>query len=88
MLERIYGKSLFSGDAQNMASATIIENPELLKLKEECEKTVCPSETMTEKPVVPSVPMKGPINKQIETRTSDGKRRITPMYIPPAPDVG
>lgn len=25
-----------------------------------------------------------PTNKQIETRTSDGKRRITPMFIPVA----
>ncbi|XP_068087033.1 protein HIRA [Anabrus simplex] len=36
----------------------------------------------------PLTPHKGPINKQIETRTSDGKRRITPMFIPPAPDTG
>jgi hypothetical protein len=32
-------------------------------------------------------PAKAPINKQIETRTSDGKRRITPMFIPPPPDI-
>ena len=25
---------------------------------------------------------KAPIHKQIETRTADGKRRITPMFIP------
>lgn len=34
-----------------------------------------------------STPVKGPINKQIETRTSDGRRRITPMFIPPPPDI-
>lgn len=28
-----------------------------------------------------------PINKQIETRRPDGKRRITPMYFPPTQDT-
>ncbi|KAI5736112.1 hypothetical protein M8J76_000123 [Diaphorina citri] len=28
-----------------------------------------------------------PTRKQIETRTSDGRRRITPIYIPPTPDT-
>lgn len=31
----------------------------------------------------PPTPQRAPINKQIETRTPDGKRRITPMFIPP-----
>lgn len=31
--------------------------------------------------------VKAPINKQIETKTTDGKRRITPMFIPPPPEV-
>ena len=26
---------------------------------------------------------KGPTDKQIEARTSDGRRRITPIFIPP-----
>lgn len=30
----------------------------------------------------PSTPIKAAIHKQIETRTADGKRRITPMFIP------
>lgn len=30
----------------------------------------------------PSTPVKAAIHKQIETRTADGKRRITPMFIP------
>ena len=29
------------------------------------------------------IPIKGPLDKQIEVKTSDGRRRITPMYIPP-----
>ncbi|XP_074603057.1 histone cell cycle regulator-like protein isoform X2 [Brevipalpus obovatus] len=31
--------------------------------------------------------LKGPTDKQIETRMSDGRRRITPLYIPPPMDV-
>lgn len=30
----------------------------------------------------PLTPIKAAIHKQIETRTADGKRRITPMFIP------
>lgn len=32
--------------------------------------------------------LKGPTDKQIETRMPDGRRRITPLYIPPDPDTG
>lgn len=30
----------------------------------------------------------GPTDKQIETRLADGRRRITPLFIPPPPDIG
>ncbi|KAG8234852.1 hypothetical protein J437_LFUL014701 [Ladona fulva] len=99
--ERMYGKSLAMywqggvGGGIGGPATTIVENPELLSLKEEAEKKAAndaastpvssgPTETGSERPTV--VPPKGPINKQIETRTSDGKRRITPMYIPDAGD--
>lgn len=36
---------------------------------------------------IPSPPPAKPISKQIETRTADGKRRITPMFIPLNPDI-
>jgi len=32
--------------------------------------------------------IRGPIDKQIETRTADGKRRITPKFLLPQNDVG
>ncbi|GFR01595.1 protein HIRA [Trichonephila clavata] len=32
--------------------------------------------------------IKGPTDKQIETRLADGRRRITPLFIPPPPDIG
>ncbi|GIY07833.1 protein HIRA [Caerostris darwini] len=36
----------------------------------------------------PSLHIKGPTDKQIETRLADGRRRITPLFIPPPPDIG
>lgn len=32
--------------------------------------------------------IKGPTDKQIETRMPDGRRRITPLFIPPDPEIG
>lgn len=41
-----------------------------------------PAEMESREPQTVSSPMKQAIHKQIETRTKDGKRRITPMFIP------
>ncbi|XP_063222782.1 protein HIRA [Bacillus rossius redtenbacheri] len=83
--ERMYGKSL----ATSACQSSIVENPELLGFGSKGDSGISAPVTnhvdSEEKPVVPQSPMKGPINKQIETRTSDGKRRITPMFIPPVP---
>lgn len=38
-----------------------------------------------------ATPTKTPLpvsTKQVETRTSDGRRRITPICVAPAPDIG
>ncbi|XP_011629454.1 protein HIRA [Pogonomyrmex barbatus] len=81
--ERLYGKPLVQGGCM------VMEAPELLNLKQ-------PASNQSSQVSVPSIPpvtntattpVKGPINKQIETRTSDGKRRITPMFIPPPADT-
>jgi protein HIRA/HIR1 len=86
----MYGKFLSPSARQTC----VVETPELLEVQEkqaEVKDATFPanqSESATEQPVTQRTPMKGPINKQIETRTSDGKRRITPMFIPPAPDSG
>ncbi|EGI67467.1 Protein HIRA [Acromyrmex echinatior] len=67
-----------------------MEAPELLNLKQPASNQ---SFQVSSAPSIPPVtntvttPVKGPINKQIETRTSDGKRRITPMFIPPPADT-
>ncbi|XP_047105230.1 protein HIRA-like, partial [Schistocerca piceifrons] len=95
--EHMYGKSL---SAASGAGAGVVETPELLAVREKAEKAAAEkvaadtrqTNGSLEQPAAsvsqPSTPLKGPTNKQIETRTSDGKRRITPMYIPPAPDAG
>lgn len=69
-----------------------MEAPELLNLKTSTPPTqTAPAPVSTssvQPPTTPlTTPVKGPINKQIETRTSDGKRRITPMFIPPPSDT-
>lgn len=68
----------------------VMEAPELLNLKPPAppSQQQVPSTNSVPAPLNTSTtPAKGPINKQIETRTSDGKRRITPMFIPPPPDI-
>lgn len=81
--QRLYGKSLGNHLTSNLN--TIIENPELLKLQEhmrqeENRNDLKPASTqLNAKPVVQ---IKGPTDKQIETRMPDGRRRITPLFIP------
>lgn len=69
-----------------------MEAPELLNLKTSAPSTQTTQITTSTNSIYPptttsTTPAKGPINKQIETRTSDGKRRITPMFIPPPSDT-
>ena len=71
----------------------VVETPALLQLQDQSVSKaagISPSgSTATvEDRKTTATPIKGPINKQIETRTSDGRRRITPMFIPPTPDRG
>lgn len=74
-----------------------MEAPELLKVSKITPPPAAPAKEPLPAPppattcvqTVNSVltsPTKGPTNKQIETRTSDGKRRITPMFVPVAPE--
>lgn len=84
--ERLYGKPLVQG------GCTVMEAPELLNLKTSTPSTqptsAPPNINLVHPPTTTTTtPAKGPINKQIETRTSDGKRRITPMFIPPPSDT-
>ncbi|XP_042235898.1 protein HIRA-like [Homarus americanus] len=83
---KLYGKSALT--SASSLNPTIIENPELLRLREE-ERARAKAATASEQSQrpAPPTPQRAPINKQIETRTADGKRRITPMFIPPTEGV-
>jgi len=85
----MYGKSLQVPNS--LASRTIVETPELLAVREAQRQkqptTPTKVNSVSKQPSLSASPMKGP-SKQIETRTSDGKRRITPMFIPQVVDNG
>lgn len=85
--EKMYGIS----PLERHNNTLLIENPAILKmngasvLKSEAQKVDIVKETKQppKNLMKPSPPM---LKKQIETRTSDGRRRITPIFIPPTPD--
>ncbi|XP_053650542.1 protein HIRA [Cherax quadricarinatus] len=83
---KLYGKS--ARTTASSVNPTIIENPELLRLREEerLRAKAANASEQSQRPAPPT-PQRAPINKQIETRTADGKRRITPMFIPPTEGV-
>ncbi|KAK7024654.1 hypothetical protein SK128_009629 [Halocaridina rubra] len=81
---KLYGKSALT--SASSVNPTIIENPEILRLREEEKAKAERNKELSQKPT-PTTPLRAPINKQIETRTADGKRRITPMFIPPSEGV-
>lgn len=82
--EKLYGKL-------NKENFAIIEEPEILKVKKpfpETDSKPKPVETPIAQPEVKKItnsssvaPPITPNRKQIETRTADGKRRITPLFI-------
>ncbi|XP_075230856.1 histone cell cycle regulator-like protein [Lycorma delicatula] len=84
LYERLYGKSMVGG---RDSSAIALENPELLGISEGEKIKVAQPPPPLQPPPTP-VLHPSPTNKQIETRTSDGRRRITPIFIPPTPDNG
>lgn len=92
----MYGKSLQKNWNQSFISSQIVENPELLQAMEKnndevlCEKTEHsefsqPAKNGISEPIKPAATVFVPANKQIETRLPSGKRRITPMFLTPAP---
>ncbi|XP_037028576.1 protein HIRA homolog [Bradysia coprophila] len=91
LYQRMYGKSA-NIDMVQPEKDVIIEYPELVNVAKErptvnhsneirAENNVAP-EVVRPRPVVNAGSPKTAIPKQIETRTADGKRRITPMFIP------
>ncbi|XP_041977561.1 protein HIRA homolog [Aricia agestis] len=86
--EKIYGKCPLR-EAND--TSLLVECPEILLARERAAPPPPPhppaaDKTSTIKPSVitdrgSSTPLR-PVDRQIETRTSDGKRRITPVFIP------
>uniref|UniRef100_A0A0B7A8U7 Protein HIRA n=1 Tax=Arion vulgaris TaxID=1028688 RepID=A0A0B7A8U7_9EUPU len=97
LLETIYGKGASVQLAATKGSQ-IIESTAMLNLQQQ-QKTkinesvmLTPSKTnsnMSSKMSASgdNVPFK-PTDKQIETRTADGRRRITPIFLAPQPEFG
>jgi len=69
----------------------LIENAELLNLNDNLEDMFDFVQETNNSPTNTTqngTPIKGPTDKQIEVRTSDGRRRITPMFIVPSVENG
>ncbi|KAJ8286194.1 hypothetical protein GJAV_G00035610 [Gymnothorax javanicus] len=88
--QNIYGKSLAITTEQQLSN-TIIENPEMLKYQQEKERSDRRNAAglETQAPKLANVVngeslediRKNLLKKQVETRTADGRRRITPLCI-------
>lgn len=84
--EKMYGISLI----ERHTNTLLIENPAILKMngtqQSEVQKVDSKKENKQEfkqSPKNTTKPLPPILKKQIETRTSDGRRRITPIFIPP-----
>uniref|UniRef100_A0A8C8EN77 Protein HIRA n=1 Tax=Oncorhynchus tshawytscha TaxID=74940 RepID=A0A8C8EN77_ONCTS len=89
--QNIYGKSLaITTEAQ--LSTTIIENPEMLKYQQERQRAEQANHRMTHEAQAHKLTSvvngesledirKNLLKKQVETRTADGRRRITPLCL-------
>ena len=82
LFKKLYGRT--SGIAV-ADKPVLIENADLLKLNSDTDALGDFSDSLADRSSTWS-PLKGPIDKQIEVKTSDGRRRITPMFIPPTLD--
>ncbi|KAJ8722424.1 hypothetical protein PYW07_003604 [Mythimna separata] len=95
--EKIYGKCLANESGGDLSANLLVECPEILlaREKEDAKKQAAKEETTPKSEKSQSTillsPSAGssntstplrPMDRQIETRTSDGKRRITPVFIP------
>ncbi|XP_033974150.1 protein HIRA isoform X2 [Trematomus bernacchii] len=93
--QNIYGKSLAITSTEAQLSTTIIENPEMLKYQQERQNSIQANSGPGSAGPESSAPKlnsmmngesledirKNLLKKQVETRTADGRRRITPLCI-------
>lgn len=92
LYQRMYGKDATIDISSQPEKEMIIENAELLSTATEKPRgppvlipvhETPPPAIKTPQLVPPTPPSSNkPILKQVETKTADGKRRITPMFIP------
>lgn len=97
LYQRMYGKDATIDISAQAEKEMIIENSDLLSIASEKPRgppTLLPMTPVKESTpvtfkapqVIPATPVVAspnkPILKQVETKTADGKRRITPMFIP------
>ncbi|XP_061383156.1 protein HIRA homolog [Danaus plexippus] len=86
--EKIYGKRLMNDSGGDLSSNLLVECPEIIlaREKQETKKEPPKDETTPKTYKFQAGPVSTPpMDRQIETRTSDGKRRITPVFIPLTP---
>ncbi|XP_064613383.1 LOW QUALITY PROTEIN: protein HIRA-like [Liolophura sinensis] len=88
--ERVYGNSL-AANSYNPANQ-VVESAALLKLQQQEQERRAANQAALQQTPTASLtngesPMK-PTDKQIETTTPDGRRRITPIFLAPQPDFG
>lgn len=97
LYQRMYGKDATIDISSQAEKEMIIENAELLSVAMEKPRgppVLIPSTPLKDtpppafkSPQVSTTPVASPLHnkpilKQVETKTADGKRRITPMFIP------
>lgn len=97
LYQRMYGKDATIDISSQVEKEMIIENAELLSIAMEKPRgppVLIPSSRAKDNPPpyfkspqvstisVAPISHNKPILKQVETKTADGKRRITPMFIP------
>jgi len=81
LFQRMYGKKSFCTGPNSKAS-TIIEDPDWIQ-PQSMPAAIEDEGGSDSRASRSSQIVKGPTDKQIETRTVDGRRRITPVFIPP-----
>ncbi|CAL8247846.1 unnamed protein product [Merluccius merluccius] len=92
--QNIYGKSLAITSTEQL-STTVIENPEMLKYQQDRSAAAAAAQSSAHAAAEQATPKltsvvngesledirKNLLKKQVETRTADGRRRITPLCI-------
>lgn len=89
---RIYEKMYGISPLDQHNNTILIENPAILIMNGSKQSDAIQNidtkttEVKQQPPKLANKPSPPILKKQIETRTSDGRRRITPIFIPPTPD--